>query len=270
MLREHNNNNWVELREFNNEACPGCMEQFEPNVDRVMMRACGHCAHPGCEARWGQLACMSCRQPSRPELQTFRPVIDDFEVEGSDSEASMGGGDLQPVVFNGVVGLNQLRGGGGKGESKGSDRLAVRAERIAAQRAAAYEVFVSDVEEDGNAEDIHLMTPPKTPSQGENEPFSQGTESSEVEMDDVVEPNLATMAVPCGPCVLGLPSSSGAAGAEDGGTEDAVEIPVPDSDLDEEQQSLPSGFSTKGHEGYTDEQKAAIKRTYAELEAGPA
>jgi hypothetical protein len=74
MLREHNNNNWVELREFNNEACPGCMELFEPNVDRVMMRACGHCAHPGCEARWGQLACMSCRQPSRPELQTYRPT----------------------------------------------------------------------------------------------------------------------------------------------------------------------------------------------------
>ena len=188
----------------------------------------------------------------------------------------MGGGDLQPVVFNGVVGLNQLRGGGGKGESlpsgssiprdadgakgsKGSDRLAGRAERIAAQRAAAYEVFVSDVEEDGNAEDIHLMTPPKTPSQGDNEPFSQGTENSEVEMDDVVvEPNLATMAVPCGPCVLGLPSSSGAAGAEDGGT-GAAEIPVPDSDLDEELDD----------NGYNPAIRAGIKRTYAELEAEP-
>ncbi len=138
MLREHNNNNWVELREYNNEVCPGCMQDFVPNVTRVMMRACGHCAHAGCEARWGQLTCMSCRQPSRPELQTFRPDIDDFEVEGSDSEASMCGGILQPVVFNGVVGLNQLRGGGGGGKGQSTwDRLAARAESAAARQRLA-------------------------------------------------------------------------------------------------------------------------------------
>ena len=55
---------------------------------------------------------------------------------------------------------------------------------------------MSDIEEDGNAEDIHLMTPPKTPEQGDDdEPFSEGDEDSAVEMDDVVEPSPAAMMV---------------------------------------------------------------------------
>ena len=120
----------IELREHINDECPGCLEVFVPNVTRVMMYACGHDVHPGCELMWrqprnnageqrqrhfvepfqfyGHHTCMICRQLSRPVLQTFRPHPDDYEVEGSDSEASMGGGDLQPVAFNGVVGLNEL------------------------------------------------------------------------------------------------------------------------------------------------------------------
>ena len=58
---------------------------------------------------------MTCRQPSRPVLQTFRPVPDDYEVMGGfAADDSSEDGDIQPgVMYIGTVGLLELGGGGG-------------------------------------------------------------------------------------------------------------------------------------------------------------
>ena len=98
---------------------------FEENVSRVMVQACGHCVHAGCEMQWRRGGhgneCMICRAESQPLLQTFRLIPYPFEVETDDS--SEDDGIQHGVVFNGVVGLNQLRGGGcgGKGQHKGKE-----------------------------------------------------------------------------------------------------------------------------------------------------
>ena len=100
----------------------------------------------------------------------------DYEVETPDS--SDGEGDLQPVGFVGAVHFMDLAGGGGgKGQSKGKtvdDWL----RRLAAA---------------GDEEKVDIETPPKTPEQGDNEPFSEGDEGSE--METVEEPPSSSTAV---------------------------------------------------------------------------
>ena len=142
------------FQEFREEECTVCKDEFVPNMSEVWMAACGHSLCQECYAdprgeQWRRM-CAACTQPSMRYLQLYRPVESDYEVETDDS--SDGEGDLQPVGFAGIVGVLNLNGGGGD----------EAAEQI----------------------DIHIMTPPKTPEQGDDdEHFSEDKENSEVEMD---------------------------------------------------------------------------------------